>query len=284
MVGKSNCQQLSASQEETKLVDKIGISGTLISGLKNNNSFVNFLKKSYTHIRAKKMGARRWVINHIIDKELKKVLAQYMNGKLIDIGCGEKPTESFLREYVSEHVGVDHEGTTHNKDKIDVFAPVYDIPVEDESFDCALCTAVLEHVEEPSKAIAECARVLKVGGIAVYTTPFIFNLHEEPRDFYRFSKYGLTYLFQTNGFHIIELKALSGFWVTFAIALTHYLWKFRRKRKSRILLKPFLSLIPPFVLLIQRTAYLLDNIDKREEWTWMYLIVAKKTTNPKNHQ
>jgi SAM-dependent methyltransferase len=230
------------------------------------------------------MRGKRWIIDRVVERELKKVLAHYMNGRLIDIGCGEKPTESLLKEYVSEHVGVDHEETTHNKDKIDIIAPAYDIPVEDESFDCALCTAVLEHLEEPSKAIAECSRILKSGGIAVYTAPFIFNLHEEPRDFYRFSKYGLAYLFKTNGFHIIELKALSGFWATFAVAFTHYLWKFRRKKRRRTLLRPLLFLIPPFVILIQRAAYLLDCIDKREEWTWMYLIVAKKIFNIKAKQ
>jgi len=222
------------------------------------------------------MRGKHWIINHIVSKEFKKVSAKYISGRLIDIGCGEKPYESFLSKYVSEYVGVDHEETLHCRDTIDIFAPAYDIPVEDESFDCALCTAVLEHLEEPGKAISECARILKAGGIALYTVPFIWELHEEPRDFYRYSKYGLRYLFETNGFQIIELKALSGFWVTFAQALTLYLWKFRRKRRLRKFLKPLFMLIPPFVILIQGMAYLLDIIDKREEWTWMYLIVAKK--------
>lgn len=229
------------------------------------------------------MRGKRWIINYIIEKELKKVLVQYMRGRLIDIGCGEKPAESLLKKYVREHVGVDHKETTHNKGKIDIFTSAYDISVEDESFDCALCTSVLEHLEEPSKAIAECHRILKVGGIALYTVPFVFNLHEEPRDFYRFSKYGLKYLFTTNGFQIIELKALSGFWVTFSIAFTHYLWKFRRKKSWKMFLRPLLFLIPPTAILVQSTAYLLDRMDKREEWTWMYLIVAKKITNTNAH-
>ena len=37
-----------------------------------------------------------------------------MNGRLIDIRCGEKPIGSFLRESVSEHVGIDHEETKNN--------------------------------------------------------------------------------------------------------------------------------------------------------------------------
>jgi SAM-dependent methyltransferase len=222
------------------------------------------------------MRGQFWIVSHIVTKELKKVFAKYITGRLIDIGCGEKPFESLLQKYVSEHVGVDHEETMHHKGKIDIFAPAYNIPVENETFDCTLCTAVLEHLEEPDKAIAECSRILKMDGIAIYAAPFIWNLHEEPRDFFRFSKYGLTYLFEKNGFQILELKALSGFWVTFAAALTVYLWKFRRKKGWVTVFKPLFMLLPPFVLLIQAVAYLLDRLDTREEWTWAYVVVAKK--------
>lgn len=222
------------------------------------------------------MRGKHWIVHYITAKELKRIFPKYLTGRLIDIGCGEKPLASLAEKYVSSHVGVDHAETLHRKDKIDIFAPSHDIPVDDESFDCALCTAVLEHVEEPGQSIAECSRILKCGGVAIYTAPFIWNLHEEPRDFFRFSKYGLAYLFQTNGFQILELKALSGFWVTGSIALTHYLWQLRRKKGWITLFKPLFLLISPFVLLIQAVAYLLDHIDKREEWTWMYLVVAKK--------
>lgn len=111
---------------------------------------------------------------------------------------------------ICQHVGLDHEGTIHSKDKIDLFGLATNIPSPDGSFDTVLCTAVLEHLEEPEKALRECHRVLKPRGVAIYTVPFIWHLHEEPRDFYRFSKYGLMYLFEKASFEIIELKALSG--------------------------------------------------------------------------
>lgn len=222
------------------------------------------------------MRGRHWITHYIAAKELRRIFPKYLTGMLIDIGCGDKPLASLADAYVSSHVGVDRAETMHQNDNIDIFAQCYDIPVSNESFDCALCTAVLEHLEEPGKAIAECSRILKGGGVAIYTAPFIWNLHEEPRDFFRFSKHGLIYLFETNGFKILELKALAGFWVTVSIAFTHYVWKFRRKKGWRAVLKPLLLLIPPLVLLIQAVAYLLDHLDKREEWTWMYLVVARK--------
>ena len=221
------------------------------------------------------MKGKHWIINYITTKELKNIVPRYIHGRLIDIGCGEKPLEPYFKQYVTEHIGVDHAETMHDKNNIDIFATAYEIPVEDASFDCALCTAVLEHLEEPSQAIAECHRVLKKGGVALYTVPFVWNLHEEPRDFYRYTKYGLTYLFEKNGFKIIELIALSGFWITFAQAVTQYLWTLRRKKKLKIF-KPFFIIIPAFVVSFQALAYLLDKLDKREEWTWAYVVVVKK--------
>jgi len=79
------------------------------------------------------------------------------------------------------------------KSKIDLFGTAYNIPVDDNYFDTALCTAVLEHLEETSDVTKETHRVLKAGGYAIYTVPFFWHLHEEPRDFYRYTKYGLKY-------------------------------------------------------------------------------------------
>jgi SAM-dependent methyltransferase len=153
---------------------------------------------------------------------------------------------------------------------IDLLGTAYEIPSPDCSFDCAMCTAVLEHLEEPELAIRECFRLLKRDGIAVYAVPFIWHLHEEPRDFYRFSKYGLKYLFEKVGFEIVELNALSGFWVTFGQLLVYNLYRFNRRPLR------WFRIIDGLGLVIQGIAYLLDQIDKTEQWTWMYMVVARK--------
>lgn len=95
--------------------------------------------------------------------------------------------------------------------------------MDDESVDTILCTSVLEHLELPWKAIKEMNRILKSNGCIVDTVPLFWHLYEEPRDFYRYTKYGLKYLFEKNGFEIVELKPLSDFWVTFGQELVYYL-------------------------------------------------------------
>src|SRR5258706_1949816 len=130
------------------------------------------------------------LVNRIHDRELRRCASLFLKDRLIDIGCGEKPYCEMLRPFITEHVGVDHAETLHDKSRVDLFGTAYSIPVEDGSFDYALCTAVLEHLEEPELALRECYRVLKRGGCAVYSVPFIWHLHEEPRDFFRYSKFG----------------------------------------------------------------------------------------------
>jgi|SRR3989344_2562114 len=216
------------------------------------------------------MRMQNWLVYHIHDRELKKTAAAHLKGRLIDIGCGTKPYKGLLASCITEHIGVDHQGTIHDRSNIDLIGTAYNIPADNVSFDSALCTAVLEHLEEPEQALRECYRVLKPGGVAIYSVPFIWHLHEAPRDFYRFSKYGLKYLFEKVGFEIIELKALSGFWVTFGQLFVYNIYRFNRGPLK------YIPIIPLIGLIIQGLSYILDRLDKTEQWTWMYMVAARK--------
>lgn len=45
------------------------------------------------------------------------------------------------------------------------------MPFEDGSFDAVLCMEVLEHVDDPGAVVDEAARVLRRGGVFVYSGP-----------------------------------------------------------------------------------------------------------------
>lgn len=211
------------------------------------------------------------LVNHIHNRELLRYASRYLRGRSLDIGCGAAPYRKLLAPYVERYVGVDHNYTLQpGLDRPDVLSTAYSIPMPDSSFDSAICTAVLEHLEEPERALRECHRVLKPGGTAIYTVPFIWHLHEEPRDFYRFTKYGLAYMFEKTGFEVVELQALSGFWVTFGQLLVYNLYRFNRGPLR------WFGIVPLAGLMIQAVAYPLDKIDRSEGWTWMYLVVARR--------
>jgi len=213
---------------------------------------------------------KNMLVYYIHDRNLKEFAEKYVTGRLIDIGCGTKPYRELLKTYVTEHVGVDHSETYHIKDNIDLIGTAYDIPTGDSSFNTALCTAVLEHLEEPEKALRECYRLLVPGGYALYSVPFIWHLHEEPRDFYRYTKYGLKYIFEKTGFEIVEIHPLSGFWVTFGQLLVYNIYRFHRGPLR------YFPIIPAIGILIQVFSLILDKADKTSQWTWMYFVIARK--------
>lgn len=196
---------------------------------------------------------------------------RYLSGRIIDIGCGEKPFKDLLSGIVSEHVGVDHHDTVHDRSNIDIFGTAYHIPVEDASFDGAICTAVLEHLEEPEMALRECYRVLKKGAHAIYTVPLFYPVHEAPRDFYRFTNFGLKYLFEKVGFTIVEIHPLSGFALTF---LQLHLKLVKNKLDRGIIKK--LRLVDIYIYLCSKLGLFLNKYDNTKIYTWMYLVVARK--------
>jgi len=75
-----------------------------------------------------------------------------------------------------------------------------DVPAD--RFDLAILDQTLEHVPDPEQALAEVRRVLKSGGVAIVTTPFLVPVHgtESYGDFTRWTPQGLAALLQRCGF------------------------------------------------------------------------------------
>lgn len=74
------------------------------------------------------------------------------------------------------------------------------LPLNDNTFDFVISDQVIEHLQNPKKAVHESYRVLKKGGIAVHTTCFMNYIHPSPIDFWRFSPDALRYLCEDCGF------------------------------------------------------------------------------------
>ncbi|SDX79292.1 DREV methyltransferase [Ruegeria halocynthiae] len=60
-----------------------------------------------------------------------------------------------------------------------------------EQYDLILCLNVLEHVYETEVAVCNLHAALRPGGRLIVAVPFAFPLHDEPHDFYRFTRYAL---------------------------------------------------------------------------------------------
>ena len=96
---------------------------------------------------------------------------------ILDLGCGEGITlEKILGRFPDRNVlGIDYEGEkvrickTHHLPARQGSAYVLDL--EDHSWDCCLLLEVIEHLEEPQKALREIYRVLRKGGLLLLIFP-----------------------------------------------------------------------------------------------------------------
>ncbi len=142
-----------------------------------------------------------------------------MGSRLLDAGAGELKNRRYCKhlQYVSQDAcqyrGADAasppEGLHNLKwdtTLIEIVSDITDIPADDSSFDAVLCSEVLEHVPEPTRALDEFARLLRPGGTLIITAPFSSNVHMAPYHFSTgFSKYWYEHHLPLRGFKIREL-------------------------------------------------------------------------------
>jgi SAM-dependent methyltransferase len=143
--------------------------------------------------------------------------------KWIDVGCGLRPYEDFFPK--DTYVGVDVEvsGAKNSMKTPDYFYDGLNLPFETESVDGVISTQVLEHVPNPRLLITEMSRIIKPNGSIILSIPFVWQEHETPFDFSRFSSFGITELLNNAGFEIEEIIKDTSSIETIAILLNVYI-------------------------------------------------------------
>jgi SAM-dependent methyltransferase len=137
-------------------------------------------------------------------RELHERLGPY---RLLDVGCGDKPYLPFFEPYVSDYVGVD----IVDNPRAELKGPVEALPVEDASFDVVMCAQVLEHCDNPAKAVMELRRVTRSGGRVLASTHGVMVFHPSPTDYWRWTHTGLERLFLTNAeWRAVTVSPASG--------------------------------------------------------------------------
>jgi SAM-dependent methyltransferase len=133
--------------------------------------------------------------------------APLLYGRLLDVGCGSKPYRSLFA--VTAYIGLDIDSElTRTRGIADYLYDGNAFPFADASFDSVLCNQVLEHVFNPDEFLGEMMRVLKPGGKLLLTVPFVWDEHEQPYDYARYSSFGLRALLEKQGFKVLQHKKL----------------------------------------------------------------------------
>jgi len=138
-------------------------------------------------------GERSWSMLAPLSLWLEEAGRAAEEQRVLDVGCGVKPYLPFFAT-AREYVGVD----VVPGEQVDVVASVEHLPLEDASFDVVICIQVLEHVDDPVRALRELHRVTRPGGRLLLSTHGTQVFHPAPNDYWRWTHTGLARLFATS--------------------------------------------------------------------------------------
>lgn len=175
--------------------------------------------------------------------ELRPLFAE-LKGEVLDVGCGNKPYRALVP--ATTYTGLDVDTPfTRKVGAAEVFYDGKTFPLPDAAFDGVLCSQVLEHVFEPEAFLGEIRRVLRPGGTLVLAVPFMWDEHEQPHDFGRYSSFGLRALLERSGFEIVVQKKSMADVRALAQLASAWLYKVVATRNKWVNLLTQLFLIAP---------------------------------------
>ena len=118
------------------------------------------------------------------ERVMKRLMAKYSidRDRCLDVGCG---TGLILRHLPANSIGLDI--SSHNLETCAHHVPTAqliqgdaeNLPFVDGSFSLVICTEVLEHLPNPSQAVAEIGRCLTRDGVLIGSVPHRSPLCED---------------------------------------------------------------------------------------------------------
>ena len=190
---------------------------------------------------------------------------------VLDAGAGEG---QYARHFARQrYCGVDLAvgDTAWDYSRLDAIADLTALPFRTGAFDAVLHIVTIEHLREPGSALAEMARVAAPGASLLVAAPHEWEVHQAPHDYFRFTRYGLTYLLEKAGWEAIEVRAAGGYFRLLARRLLSGLQFFSGGWR-------WLGFIPAAILLVPPALILpcLDFLDRERNFTVGYICAARK--------
>lgn len=159
-------------------------------------------------------------------KEAEHALFQNTDNKSICLSIGGGPQRQH-RQLLNLNIS--------NFPNVDIVGDAHILPFKSNTVDCIYSNAVFEHLHSPQIACKEMWRVLKKGGRAYITTPFLQSYHGYPNHYQNFTLTGHNLLFEKQGFKIISSGTSVGPTTAVRFMIAKYLLHFFPKPLNLIL-------------------------------------------------
>ncbi|MBN2430373.1 MAG: class I SAM-dependent methyltransferase [Acidobacteria bacterium] len=191
---------------------------------------------------------------------------------VLDAGCGESRFRHLFPHL--RLVGYDRciGDARWDYAAVDVVGDLHQLPFASACLDGVLCIVTLEHVPDPAAVLNELHRVLKPGASMCLVVPLLWEVHQAPHDYFRFTRHGMEHLVSRGGFAMESLVPLGGFFTLLGRRCVNCLGFFQQSWRwvLFLLLAPWLGFLLPLCL------PWLDVLDRDRSFTLGYALRLRK--------
>jgi len=154
----------------------------------------------------------------------------------------------------------------------DVFARGEALPFRDASVDTVLGLSIMTYFPEPLRMLGEAHRALKPGGVLLLEFTQMAPLHDEPQDYFRFTRYGAAWLLERAGFEPVEFIPIGGLWARVGLSAIAALNRVNRGPLRLLTELPVRALY----IVLQLVFEVLDRLFFSPREVLSHLVVARK--------
>jgi SAM-dependent methyltransferase len=214
---------------------------------------------------------RRWVQHYeaVMEDAIAEFAHSLPDGKrMLDAGAGECQYKHYFARHRYYGIDLGVGDGAWNYRGLDVLGNLDALPFRDAAFDACINIVTLEHVQRPRRVICEMARTLVPGGKILIVTPFEWEEHQQPHDYFRYTRFSLEMMMKAAGLTDITITPLGGMFRLISRRLFNALQFF----PGPWMFVAAIFFVPPALLLP-----LFEPLDKQKNFTLGYLCSARKS-------
>ena len=167
-----------------------------------------------------------------------------VNGLSLEFGAIDRKNKTFSN-FIRGQSKFEYSDIKPNK-KLNIFYSdlTKKLKIKSNKYNNILLFNVLEHLPEYRIALSQINRILKKGGRIIGSTPFIYQIHGAPKDYFRFTKEFFEFELKKQKFNNIKVQYLGNGPFTACYSLIY----------------PYIRFLPIFSHLVLLICFMLDNI------------------------